>query len=147
MIGHFHSIPVKTWFPSGIQNTSVTGTDWKRILEHNGRLQNFPKKTPLTQCTTTSSNSKRHIPGEQQDKLLCAYIKMNLLSKEIAPLLNISLRGWKSALSPSEKSWAGREPGGSSCRGSISGETGFEILPDPLREVDAITLCVQSPLK
>ena len=28
-----------------------------------------------------------------KDKLLCAYIKMNLLSKEIAPLLNISLRG------------------------------------------------------
>ena len=25
--------------------------------------------------------------------MLCAYIKMNLLSKEIAPLLNISLRG------------------------------------------------------
>ena len=28
-----------------------------------------------------------------KDKLLCAYIQMNLLSKEIAPLLNISLRG------------------------------------------------------
>lgn len=28
-----------------------------------------------------------------KDKLLCAYINMNLLSKEIAPLLNISLRG------------------------------------------------------
>ena len=28
-----------------------------------------------------------------KDKMLCAYIKMNLLSKEIAPLLNISLRG------------------------------------------------------
>lgn len=28
-----------------------------------------------------------------KEKLLCAYIKMNLLSKEIAPLLNISLRG------------------------------------------------------
>ena len=28
-----------------------------------------------------------------KDKLLCAYIKMNLLSKEIAPLMNISLRG------------------------------------------------------
>lgn len=28
-----------------------------------------------------------------KEKLLCAYIKMNLLSKEIAPLLNISVRG------------------------------------------------------
>lgn len=25
--------------------------------------------------------------------MLCAYIKMNLMSKEIAPLLNISVRG------------------------------------------------------
>lgn len=29
----------------------------------------------------------------QKDKVLCAYIKMNLVSKEIAPLLNISVRG------------------------------------------------------
>lgn len=29
----------------------------------------------------------------QKDKILCAYIKMNLVSKEIAPLLNISVRG------------------------------------------------------
>ena len=28
-----------------------------------------------------------------KEKLLCAYIQMNLISKEIAPLLNISLRG------------------------------------------------------
>lgn len=28
-----------------------------------------------------------------KEKLLCAYIKMNLMSKEIAPLLNISQRG------------------------------------------------------
>ncbi len=29
----------------------------------------------------------------KKEKMLCAYIQMNLLSKEIAPLLNISLRG------------------------------------------------------
>lgn len=29
----------------------------------------------------------------KKDKILCAYIKMDLLSKEIAPLLNISVRG------------------------------------------------------
>ena len=29
----------------------------------------------------------------KREKLLCAYIKMNLMSKEIAPLLNISQRG------------------------------------------------------
>ena len=28
-----------------------------------------------------------------KDKMLCAYLKMNLISKEIAPLLNISVRG------------------------------------------------------
>lgn len=34
------------------------------------------------------------LPGlNKKDKLLCAYIKMDLMSKEIAPLLNISLRG------------------------------------------------------
>lgn len=29
----------------------------------------------------------------KKDKVLCAYIKMDLVSKEIAPLLNISIRG------------------------------------------------------
>ncbi|WP_455666475.1 ligand-binding sensor domain-containing protein [Phocaeicola sp.] len=29
----------------------------------------------------------------KKEKMMCAYIKMNLMSKEIAPLLNISLRG------------------------------------------------------
>ena len=29
----------------------------------------------------------------RNDKILCAYLKMNLTSKEIAPLLNISIRG------------------------------------------------------
>ena len=28
-----------------------------------------------------------------KDKMLCAYLRMNLMSKEIAPLLNITLRG------------------------------------------------------
>ena len=28
-----------------------------------------------------------------KDKMLCAFIRMDLLSKEIAPLLNISMRG------------------------------------------------------
>ena len=28
-----------------------------------------------------------------KDKMLCVYLKMNMLSKEIAPLLNISVRG------------------------------------------------------
>ncbi|MEZ5005117.1 MAG: LuxR C-terminal-related transcriptional regulator [Bacteroides graminisolvens] len=28
-----------------------------------------------------------------KERILCAYIKMNLMSKEIAPLLNISVRG------------------------------------------------------
>ncbi len=35
-----------------------------------------------------------HFPTlNKKEKMMCAYIKMNLMSKEIAPLLNISLRG------------------------------------------------------
>lgn len=35
-----------------------------------------------------------HYPDlSYKDKMLCAYLKMNLMSKEIAPLLNITLRG------------------------------------------------------
>ena len=40
----------------------------------------------------SSKNWKKRILNNKE-KLLCAYLKMNLLSKEIAPLLNISLRG------------------------------------------------------
>lgn len=36
----------------------------------------------------------KHFPTlNKKEKLLCAYIRMDLMSKEIAPLLNISLRG------------------------------------------------------
>lgn len=35
-----------------------------------------------------------HFPGlNHKEKILCAYLRMNLMSKEIAPLLNISVRG------------------------------------------------------
>lgn len=36
---------------------------------------------------------QKHPQLTQKDKILCAYIKMNYVSKEIAPLLNISVRG------------------------------------------------------
>lgn len=50
-------------------NFDIVHKDFFRILE-----KKFPQLT-------------------KKDKILCAYIKMNLLSKEIAPLLNISVRG------------------------------------------------------
>ena len=49
-------------------------------IEHDDDLQAFQ----------TTFDSVHH---DFFSKLLCAYIKMNLLSKEIAPLMNISLRG------------------------------------------------------
>lgn len=36
---------------------------------------------------------ERYSDLSYKDKMLCAYLRMNLLSKEIAPLLNITLRG------------------------------------------------------
>lgn len=36
---------------------------------------------------------ERYPQLSHKEKMLCAYIRMNLMSKEIAPLLNISIRG------------------------------------------------------
>ena len=36
---------------------------------------------------------ERYPSLSHKEKMLCVYIRMNLLSKEIAPLLNISTRG------------------------------------------------------
>jgi DNA-binding CsgD family transcriptional regulator len=37
--------------------------------------------------------SEKHPDLTSNERMMCAYLKMNLSSKEIAPLLNISLRG------------------------------------------------------
>lgn len=57
--------------------------DWKRFEENFDYLhQDFIKR--LSECYPCLTIN---------DKKLCAYLKMNLVSKDIAPLLNISLRG------------------------------------------------------
>jgi DNA-binding CsgD family transcriptional regulator len=57
--------------------------DWKKFEENFDNIhQNFMKRLGEQYKGLTMS-----------DKKLCAYLKMNLVSKDIAPLLNISIRG------------------------------------------------------
>lgn len=57
--------------------------DWKKFEENFDNIhQNFMKRLGEQYKGLTMS-----------DKKLCAYLKMNLVSKDIAPLLNISVRG------------------------------------------------------
>lgn len=62
-------------------------------IEHDDDLQAF--QVPLIRYIMNFFKKLEEAYPElnNKEKLLCAYIKMNLLSKEIAPLLNISLRG------------------------------------------------------
>ncbi len=82
-----------------------------------------------------------------KDKLLCAYIKMNLLSKEIAPLAE-HLCGQVEISRYRLRKKAGLEEGRtwrSSCRGSISdAKQGLNTPESPKGEVDTSYLCVQS---
>ena len=87
----------------------------KRNIEHDDDLQAFQSTFDSVYHDFFRKLEEAYPELNNKDKLLCAYIKMNLLSKEIAPLLNISLRGsGNQPLSPSEKAGPGRrgEPGG-----------------------------------
>jgi len=66
-----------------INRNMTTGQDWKIFEElFDQAHQDFFKRL------------KSAFPGlTQSDLKLCAYLKLNLSSKEIAPLLNISFRG------------------------------------------------------
>lgn len=62
-------------------------------MEHDDDLQAFESTFDSVHHDFFKRLEEAYPELNNKDKLLCAYIKMNLLSKEIAPLLNISLRG------------------------------------------------------
>ena len=62
-------------------------------IEHDDDLQAFQSTFDSVHHDFFRRLEKAYPELNSKDKLLCAYINMNLLSKEIAPLLNISLRG------------------------------------------------------
>ncbi|WP_101542105.1 ligand-binding sensor domain-containing protein [Bacteroides cutis] len=62
-------------------------------IEHDNDLQAFQSTFDSVHHDFFKRLEEAYPDLNNKDKLLCAYIKMNLLSKEIAPLMNISLRG------------------------------------------------------
>ncbi|RGX80632.1 transcriptional regulator [Bacteroides stercorirosoris] len=62
-------------------------------IEHDDDLQAFQSTFDSVHHDFFKKLEETFPELNNKEKLLCAYIKMNLLSKEIAPLLNISLRG------------------------------------------------------
>lgn len=62
-------------------------------IEHDDDLQAFESTFDSVHHEFFKTLEELYPELSHKEKLLCAYIKMNLLSKEIAPLLNISLRG------------------------------------------------------
>ena len=62
-------------------------------IEHDDDLQAFQSTFDSVHHDFFKRLEEAYPDLNNKDKLLCAYIKMNLLSKEIAPLMNISLRG------------------------------------------------------
>lgn len=62
-------------------------------LEHDKDLKNFETNFDALHHDFFSVLSK-YCPGlSRKEKMLCAYVRMNMISKEIAPLLNMSVRG------------------------------------------------------
>ncbi len=62
-------------------------------IEHDDDLQAFQTTFDSVHHDFFSKLEEAYPDLNSKDKLLCAYLKMDLLSKEIAPLMNISLRG------------------------------------------------------
>ncbi|MBQ8500910.1 MAG: transcriptional regulator [Bacteroides sp.] len=62
-------------------------------IEHDEDLQAFQNNFDAVHHDFFHRLEEAYPELSHKDKMLCAYIKMNLLSKEIAPLMNISLRG------------------------------------------------------
>lgn len=62
-------------------------------LEHDSDLDNFQNSFNAVHDDFFKKLDTQYPQLSYKDKMLCAYIKMNLMSKEIAPLLNISVRG------------------------------------------------------
>mgnify|MGYP001304103728 CR=1 FL=1 len=62
-------------------------------IKHDGDLEAFQDSFDAVHHDFFQILNTRYPDLTNKDRVLCAYIKMNLLSKEIAPLLNISVRG------------------------------------------------------
>ncbi len=62
-------------------------------IEHDSDLKNFESSFDAVHHDFLKKLAERYPELNHKDRMLCAYIRMNLMSKEIAPLLNISTRG------------------------------------------------------
>lgn len=62
-------------------------------IEHDDDLEAFKDSFDIIHNHFLQTLSERYPSLTHKEKMLCTYIRMNLLSKEIAPLLNISTRG------------------------------------------------------
>ena len=62
-------------------------------IEHDDDLEAFRNSFDNVHHNFLKSLGERYPQLSHKEKMLCAYIRMNLMSKEIAPLLNISIRG------------------------------------------------------
>lgn len=62
-------------------------------IEHDSDLDNFQSSFDAIHNDFFKKLEAKYPQLSYKDKMLCAYLKMNLISKEIAPLLNISVRG------------------------------------------------------
>ena len=62
-------------------------------IEHDDDLEAFKGDFDAVHSDFFKILSERFPHLTHKDKMLCAYLKMNMISKEIAPLLNISVRG------------------------------------------------------
>ena len=62
-------------------------------IQHDEDFETFRKNFNTVHSDFFNKLENSYPDLTNRDKLLCAYVMMNLLSKEIAPLMNISLRG------------------------------------------------------
>jgi DNA-binding CsgD family transcriptional regulator len=62
-------------------------------IEHDDDLEAFRDSFDSVHHNFLKTLGERYPQLSHKEKMLCAYIRMNLMSKEIAPLLNISIRG------------------------------------------------------
>ncbi len=62
-------------------------------LEHDNDLERFQTTFDSVHRDFFRTLDQRFPDLNKKDKMLCAYIRMDLLSKEIAPLLHVSVRG------------------------------------------------------
>ena len=72
---------------------SILIQDINNNIKHDDDFESFKSNFDFAHKDFFKVLEQRHPQLTQKDKILCVYIKMNFVSKEIAPLLNISVRG------------------------------------------------------